>query len=65
MSETGMLAVTIPFHFSLRLHHENNRKRNEIHWKILTQRDNFADDLTLMSHNHQHMQDNTTDLAQL
>ena len=64
-----MLAVTIPFHFSHRLDHENRnyRKTNGIQWKILTQLDelDFADDLALMYHSHRQMQDKTTVLARI
>ena len=46
---------------------ETKGKRNGIQWKILTQLDDldFADDLALMSHSHQQMQDKTTDLARI
>ena len=67
-----MLAITVPFHFSHRLDHENRisfcfQKRNGIQWKILTQLDDldFADDLALMSHSHWQMQDRTTNLARI
>ena len=46
---------------------ETKEKRNGIQWKILTQLDDldFTDDLALMSHSHQQMQDKTTDLARI
>ena len=41
-----------------------NRKRNGIQWTLWTQLDDldFADDLALLSHNHQQMQTKTSDL---
>ena len=41
-----------------------NRKRNGIQWTLWTQLDDldFADDLALLSHNHQQMQAKTSDL---
>ena len=66
-----MLAVTILIHFSRRLHGSSKPKPQEkingMQWEILTQLDDldFADDLTLISHIHRQIQDNTTYLARI
>lgn len=41
-----------------------NQKRNGIHWTLWSQLDDLdsADDLALLSHNHQQMQEKTSDL---
>ena len=60
-----MLAITIPFHFSHRLDHEDRNYRKK-KWNPvdLTQLDDldFADDL---AHSHRQMQEKTTYLARI
>ena len=56
-----MLAVTFSLSLSHRLYHEgdNEREKNGIQWTLSEQLDDldFADDLALLAHNQNQMQD--------
>ena len=60
-----MPAVTLYVYLGYRLDHEStNQKTNGIQWTLWTQlgNPNFVDNPSLLSHNHQQMQENTSDL---
>nr|KAG5689406.1 hypothetical protein BaRGS_017924 [Batillaria attramentaria] len=63
-SPPGMPVVPVPLPPGHRLDHEDhhNRQENGIQWTLWTQLDDldFADDLALLSHSHNQMQDKTT-----